>query len=72
MGDHHWPDDQAAPTDTEVADALAMTGYVYSDPVHDGDWPHIVGAIELPEFPPGWSDRPTERDQAAIDAAGGE
>ena len=42
--------------------------YVYTDPVDDVEWPRIVEPDELDEFPDGWGEQPTERDQAAIDA----
>lgn len=57
-------------SDGELAAALATTGYTYTDPVSDDAYPRIVEAIELDEFPPGWGEHPTERDQAAIDGGG--
>lgn len=59
------------PSDAEVAQAIARTGYVYADPV---DNPRVSGITALtPDSvlavpPPTWGLEPTPRDQAAIDA----
>lgn len=57
----------------EVEDALQSTGYCYSDPCADDEWPRITehdesGPCADDLFPEGWGSKPTERDQAAIDA----
>lgn len=55
----------------ESDQALAATGYTYSDPVEDPAFPRIVEASDddAPDrFPDSWGAEPTERDQAAIDA----
>jgi hypothetical protein len=57
------------PSDAEVAEAVARTGYVYTDPVGD---PLVAGItavspdqmLDVP--PPTWGLEPTQRDQAAI------
>ncbi len=59
------------PTDAEVAEAVARTGYVYTDPVGDPRVPGISAVtpdrvLDVP--PPTWGLEPTFRDQAAIDA----
>lgn len=57
--------------DEAAAQALADTGYVYTDPIEDEAHPRIAAPVEddVPDaFPDGWSTEPTERDQAAIDA----
>lgn len=63
------PDEPVAATDRDAAAALDETGYLYSDPVTDPDWRRISPHDhDLVAFPAGWGLRPTERDQAAIDA----
>lgn len=44
--------------------------YRYTDPVTDPAWPQIDAAAGSDLFPNGWGAAPTERDQAAMDAAG--
>lgn len=58
----------------ELEDAIAATGYRYTDPTHDDGWPriakHDADREPCPDdlFPVSWGSEPTERDQAAIDA----
>jgi hypothetical protein len=59
------------PSDAEVAQAIARSGYVYTDPVDDPRVPGITAVspaqvLDVP--PPIWGLEPTFRDQAAIDA----
>lgn len=62
------------PHPDELEAALESTGYCYSDPTTDDEWPRISAHDPDREicpddlFPPGWGAQPTERDQAAIDA----
>ena len=59
------------PSDAEVAEAVARTGYVYTDPIGDPRVPGIIAVdpdhvSDVP--PPTWGLEPTQRDQAAIAA----
>lgn len=63
----------AQPHSDEVEAAVAATGYRYTDPVHDEQWPRITAPDDADgcandRFPDDWGSTPTERDQAAIDA----
>ena len=59
----------AVASESELTAALFSTGYTYTDPVNDETFPYIVEPGTLDEFPPGWGEQPTERDQAVIDAS---
>ena len=66
----HAPVTESA-TEDEAQDAFRATGYQFTDPVADENFPRITAAdhTDLPDtFPEDWSSEPTERDQAAIDA----
>jgi len=59
------------PSDAEVAEAVACTGYVYTDPIGDARVPGITAVdpdrvFDVP--PPNWGLEPTQRDEAAIAA----
>ncbi|HEY0816015.1 MAG TPA: hypothetical protein VGE11_22295 [Pseudonocardia sp.] len=59
------------PSDAEVAEAVARTGYVYTDPIGDPVVPGISAVdpdrvLDVP--PPTWGVEPTRRDQAAMAA----
>ncbi len=58
------------PTGEEITLAYERTGYRYTDPVVDEAFPRLVETTDelLDEFPAGWGERPTWRDQQAIDA----
>lgn len=71
--DIHQPAQRVAlPVEVErIPDTGSFTEYVYSDPAEDDDWPditHYDPDDPGDEFPESWSNEPTVRDQAAIDA----
>lgn len=62
------------PTDDELEAALEHTGYRFTDPVSDDNYPRITEHDPDTEvhphdlFPRSWGSEPTWRDQQAIDA----